>query len=196
MDSPIQRGRHHGTSTGRRAAVLALVFAAAVASALAAPGLQGLLGGGLAVLMIAIAIIDARLFIIPDRLTLAAFALGLLYALLDPQPPLYAILIALARGTVVGLAFLAVRVIYLRIRGRDGIGLGDVKLAAVGGVWLDWPPMAFAVEVAALAALAAVAVRALRGHRISGATPLPFGLFLAPAIWIGWVFEWTVLPWL
>jgi leader peptidase (prepilin peptidase) / N-methyltransferase len=75
-----------------------------------------------------------------------------------------------------------------------GIGLGDVKLAGVAGAWLDWPSIPIAVEIAALAALAVCLVRWLAfGRAISATTRLPFGLFLAPAIWIAWLGE-TMLP--
>ena len=46
--------------------------------------------------------------------------------------------IALLRGAVLALLFLGLRALYRRLRGRDGIGLGDVKLAGVAGAWLDW----------------------------------------------------------
>ena len=39
----------------------------------AAPGTSGFLGGALGVLMLAVAVADARAFIIPDKLTIAAF---------------------------------------------------------------------------------------------------------------------------
>ena len=58
------------------------VLGAVVASVRVAPGLLGVLGAGLAILMIAIAVSDARHFIIPDLLVLAALGLGLLQALL------------------------------------------------------------------------------------------------------------------
>jgi leader peptidase (prepilin peptidase)/N-methyltransferase len=46
------------------------------------------------------------------------------------------------------------------------------------------------IEVAALAALMAYAVWRYVLHRpIAATTPLPFGLFLAPAIWAGWLAE-------
>ena len=51
-------------------------------------------------------------------------------------------------------AFFGLWALYRRLRGREGIGLGDVKLAGVAGVWLDWPTIPVAVEIAALAALA------------------------------------------
>ena len=35
-------------------------------------------------------------------------------------------------------SFFALRYGYARLRGRQGLGLGDVKLAFVAGAWLDW----------------------------------------------------------
>src|SRR5262249_24915680 len=83
---------------------------------------------------------------------------------------------------------------YRRLRGRDGIGLGDVKLAGVAGVWLDWTSLPIAVEIAALAALAVCLVRSVAfGRRISARPRPPFGLFLATAIGIAGLGE-TMLP--
>ena len=45
---------------------------------------------------------------------------------------------ALLRGAVLALLFLGAARRYRRLRGRDGIGLGDVKLAGVAGAWLGW----------------------------------------------------------
>jgi leader peptidase (prepilin peptidase)/N-methyltransferase len=144
--------------------------------------------------MIAIAASDARYFIIPDRLILAATALGFAHAALAPSEGAIAGLIdATARGGGLALAFWTLLTLYAWTRGRAGMGLGDVKLAAVAGVWLQWPAITIAVEIAALAALAVVAVKAQRGRRITGATPVPFGAFLAPAIWIGWLLQTSVL---
>jgi leader peptidase (prepilin peptidase)/N-methyltransferase len=100
---------------------------------------------------------------------------------------------ALVRGAVLAGGFLALRALYERLRGREGIGLGDVKLAGVGGVWLAWATIPVAVEIAALAALAVYVVRQLAGGRVMSATArMPFGLFLAPAIWLGWLLETTL----
>ena len=59
--------------------------------------------------------------------------------------------------------------------------------------------MPLAVEIAALSALAAYAVRyacSAAAACAAGCAPtsrLPFGLFLAPAIWLGWLLEATLL---
>jgi leader peptidase (prepilin peptidase) / N-methyltransferase len=106
---------------------------------------------------------------------------------------LLALAVAIARGTVLALLFLTIRHVYVRVRGRQGLGLGDIKLAGVAGVWLDWSTMPLAIEIAALAALAMYASRQfVLGRPISATGRLPFGLFFAPAIWICWFLE-TIL---
>jgi leader peptidase (prepilin peptidase)/N-methyltransferase len=164
------------------------------ASVVLLPNARGAAGGGLAVLMIAIAVVDARRFIIPDELTAAALALGFLHAAIqDTDMVVEALAYAALRGAVLTFLFLSLRVLYRRIRGREGIGLGDVKLASVAGVWLDWSMVPVAIEIAALAALAVYAVRHFyNGRSVRSTTMLPFGLFFAPAIWLGWLLESTL----
>ena len=158
------------------------------------PGLLGVLGAGLAILMIAIAIADARHFIIPDLLVLAALGLGLLQALLvQSENSLAAMASSVLRGLALALAFWSLRKAYKWFRGREGIGLGDVKLAAVAGVWLDWFAITCAVEIAALAALVTIAILAVRGMAITGKTRVPFGCFFAPAIWLAWLVDLYIL---
>jgi leader peptidase (prepilin peptidase) / N-methyltransferase len=148
------------------------------------------MAAGLALIMVAIAIVDARRFIIPNELSVAGFALGLLHAGFAGDAGLAAVAVAALRGLVLALVFLALRETYVRLRGRQGIGLGDVKLAGVAGAWLDWQMLPVAVEIAAVAALAAYLMRQLvRGRSIRSTGMLPFGLFFAPAIWLGWVLQ-------
>lgn len=172
-----------------------LAGAALIASLAAAPGVAGVMGGGLALIMLGVAVFDRRSLIIPDELNVAAFALGLCdAAILGPSGVVDGVLAALARGVCVAAVFLAVRVGYQRLRGREGLGLGDVKLAGVAGAWLDWPLIPIAVEVAALAALGAYLLHQRSGARsLRAAVKLPFGLFFAPAIWLCWLVDATLL---
>ncbi|VIO76669.1 hypothetical protein CI1B_65880 [Bradyrhizobium ivorense] len=168
-----------------------LLLAVVAASLMAAPGLDGVLGALLGALMLAIATTDAQRYIIPNELVGAAAALALLRAAsMAPDAGWYAALIAAARGIAVALPFLALMAGYRAWRGRDGLGLGDIKLAAVAGAWLSLVTVLAVIEAATLAALAAyIAHGALRRRKLRSTAYLPFGLFLAAAIWFGWLAE-------
>jgi leader peptidase (prepilin peptidase)/N-methyltransferase len=175
-------------------AIVAAALAASTVSLIAAPGMAGLLGAALALIAIAIAVIDARWFLIPNELSAAAFALGLVHAAVTDPPVLQAVFFAALRGVVIALLFLALREAYRRWRGRDGIGLGDVKLSAAAGAWLSWLAMPIAIEIAALAAIAVFAVRHYAAARpLDTARKFPFGMFLAPSIWLAWLIDVTLL---
>jgi leader peptidase (prepilin peptidase)/N-methyltransferase len=185
-----------GTGLSVEAAAIAVAAVSMVAaSMIVVSGWRGVAGAGLACLTIGIAAVDARRFIIPDEFSAAAFVLGLVDAALEfPDAPGAAAATAALRGIVTALALFGLWAAYRRLRGREGIGLGDVKLAGVAGAWLDWPSIPLAFEIAALAALAACLARWLiSGRRVRATTRLPFGLFLAPAIWIAWLGE-SLLP--
>ena len=175
-------------------AVVALCVAV-VFSLAAAHGIVGWLGAGLALVMLTIAVIDGQHFVIPDPLNVVGLALGIVNSVVLGQGDLGAALSAtIFRGTILAALFFGLRLIYARLRGRHGMGLGDVKLAAVGGIWLDWSVLPIAIEIAALSALAIYGLRRyVRGHQLRPTSRLPFGLFFAPAIWIGWLLQTTVL---
>ncbi len=196
-DSP-RRVRYIGRA-GPALALLA-ILATAIAVSMAAAGIPaGLFGALLACAMLAIAVTDARRFIIPDELTAAALILALIWngaarpgAGFDPAST------ALLRAALTAAPFYVLMIGYRALRGRDGLGMGDVKLAAVAGAWLDWFTLACVIEGAAIAAIAAYAVRALgRRQPVNKGLMMPLGLFLAPAIWIGWLIEtWLDRTWL
>jgi leader peptidase (prepilin peptidase)/N-methyltransferase len=168
---------------------------AVAASIVAVPGVAGWLGAGFALIMLAIAVIDQKRFLIPDPLNAAAFALGIVHCIVLAEGNAGTALVdAFVRAAVLALLFFALRVVYARLRGRQGIGLGDVKLAAVAGVWLDWPIMPIAIEIAALSALLTYGLRSwLLRRPLRPTSRLPFGLFFAPAIWISWLLQSTLM---
>ena len=185
-------GRDLANRVSRAHVIFGLVAAATMAASLAsAPGPVGALGAGLALVMLTIAVVDWRRFFIPDGLNLAAAALGIIHAAaLMPEAMPWAAAMAVVRGVTLALMFLAIRLGYARIRGRQGLGLGDVKLAFVVGAWLDWLIMPIAIELAAVAALAVYLWRQrVLGHALTRTSRMPFGAFLAPAIWLGWLLQ-------
>jgi leader peptidase (prepilin peptidase)/N-methyltransferase len=181
--------------SGIRAALLPLLSAASLAavgvSLAASPGTDGLFGAFLSLLMIAIAVIDSRRYIIPNELTAAAFALALLRAgSVGADADWLGVVWAALRAVAIALPFLALMIFYRIWRGRDGLGLGDIKLAAVAGAWLGFATIFAMIELATLSALGAYLINGYFRKRPLKATEfLPFGLFLAPAIWLGWLIE-------
>ncbi len=179
--------------TDMRVEIVVITMAAigVATSLLSAPPAYGWLGGGLACLMLAIAVIDARHFMIPDKLSIAGFALALVNALVErPDAAVEAAAFVVLRGAALAILFLAVRVGYRKLRRREGIGLGDVKLAAVAGAWLGWSTIPIAVEIAAVAALTWYTARQMARERsVERTNRLPFGLFFAPSIWLCWLLQ-------
>ena len=78
------------------------------------------------------------------------------------------------------------------MRAREGLGFGDVKLAAAVGAWLPLEAIPLCFALAAAAALTAVMFARLRGEAISESTKIPFGTFLCPALWL--IFYVGILP--
>lgn len=165
-----------------------------VASLALAPNLQGLLGALLAIVTISIAFFDWRSFIIPNWLNAAGFLLGLVNVVsVAPGAVIWAVEMALIRALVAAAIFFGLRVLYAAVRGRQGLGLGDVKLAAVAAVWLDWTTLPLAIELAAATALCVYVLRqVLLGRHVSAQSMIPFGFFFAPAIWLCWFFQSTI----
>lgn len=140
--------------------------------------------------MLAIAAVDARRFTIPDALSLPAIPLGLLASghLVVPWSGSLAAPDHVIGAILGGAIFWLVREAYWRLRGREGLGLGDVKLAAAAGAWTGWQDLPDVVLLAALAALGLALLRALvQRNGLVGTERIAFGAFLAPAIWIVWV---------
>lgn len=128
--------------------------------------------------LLAAALIDRRTLLLPDLVSLPLAAGGLVAAWLGlaPASPLAAL-----AGALLGLGGLAtIAELYRRLRGREGLGMGDAKLMAAAGAWLGPGPLPQVLLVGALGALAAaIATGAWRRPT----EPVPFGPWLALGFW-------------
>ncbi len=152
----------------------ALMGAAAFA---AAPGAQGLLGALFGWTILALAVLDVRHLWLPDRLTLPLLALGLAAG---PAPLADRALAA----AIAGGGLLLVLLGYRWWRGREGLGLGDVKLGAALGSWLSpllLPPLLLGASLLGL----------LIALRPSARAAIPFGACLGISAWGLWL--WSAL---
>ena len=159
-------------------------FAIAGLSVLMLDGWAVAAGCALGWLLLALALIDIKHFLLPDRLTATVLCVGVVFALwLGPTAVFHSII-----GAAAGfLSFAAVRQVYLKARSREGMGLGDVKLLGAGGAWLGWQALPYAVLISAGAALAVTAFRSRSLAQLSPEMRIPFGAYLAVGIWAAWV---------
>jgi leader peptidase (prepilin peptidase) / N-methyltransferase len=125
--------------------------------------------------------VDRRHFIIPDVLVLALLGLAV-------GAPLAARGEQALGALIAGGLFWAVRGAFKRLRGFDGLGLGDVKLAAAMGAILG-PSLALgAIAVAAGATALILAARKFTAPTL-GQNPAPFGIGLSAALAIAVMVE-------
>ncbi|MFE9693444.1 prepilin peptidase [Micromonospora sp. NPDC005806] len=160
---------------------LALVAAVAVLALTGGPLGVRLAAAWSLACAVPLALVDAAVRRLPDRLTYPAAAgvwawLGVAgLAGAGPAPWLRAVV----AGLVLGAGFAATTLLL----GRRGFGLGDAKLAlGAGGLlgWYGWPVLVVGLALAvALAALAGLAL--LVARRVRWTSHLPFGPFLVAA---------------
>lgn len=145
-----------------------------------------LVGVVLALLLIAISVVDIQRFEIPDLASALLIATGgvAVWHLAAPWE----------EHAIAALAFPAllyvVGVAYLRLRGQPGLGFGDVKLAAGLGLWLGPQGSVWALLAASLSGIVALLVIArLRGTDAEGlmASGVAFGPFLCLSAWAVWL---------
>lgn len=166
-------------------AVLAALFAAACLNVSVAILTLFLTFG-----VVAITISDVRHLIIPDMLSLPAIPAGIFtFWFASGGGGSQAVMMSFLGVLLGGASLYVIKAGYERVRHVEGLGLGDVKLFAAGGAWLGPGNLAVTLLLASLAALIAVVIAmAITGRSgITRMTPLPFGAFLAPAIWLVWM---------
>lgn len=127
-------------------------------------------------LLLCLALIDWRTGLLPDALDLPLLVLGLLTAWWLPDGPS---LPSAAAGAAFGFGvlWLIARVFYL-VRGIEGMGRGDFKLAAALGAWCGIQDLPTVLLIASFAGVV-FGMAQQRSLRPAGA--YPFGPFLAGA---------------
>ena len=132
--------------------------------------------------LLLLAAIDIAVLRLPDLITLPLATLGFGFALWRQDAPL-AHLSALCAGFA---SFAVIDWLYVRFRGRSGLGMGDAKLFGAAGAWLGPYALPAVLLLACAGGLIWVAQRVLRKGLSHTRAPLPFGAPLCAAIWILW----------
>ena len=173
------------------AMITGAVALAALALALGA-SLQLLLASVFALSLLTLALIDARLYVLPDLITLPLMWLGLLINTQEQFAPVAAAVL----GAIIGyLSLWTIYWLFKLLRNKEGMGYGDFKLSAAIGAWLGWQALPGVVLVAALTALSTATVLLLAG-RLRIEQPMPFGPFLAFAGFLAMCLDQPFTQWM
>ena len=135
------------------------------------------LGLVLVAFLVPIALIDADLRIIPNKLTLPAAVLGLvLGTALDPGGELERVIAGTAAGGILALPSLL---------HPKGMGMGDAKLVAVLGLYLGRAIVPAFFVAFAIGTLVGLVIIVRKGMHAGRKTAVPFGPFLAIGAVVG-----------
>ncbi|HEX9158861.1 MAG TPA: A24 family peptidase [Rhizomicrobium sp.] len=185
------RCRGCGAAIGTFAFFMELAAIAVVAwAALETSGAVFFIGCVFGWALLLLAAIDWRTQLLPDVVTFPLLIAGLIASFVLPLGAWGDHVI----GAVAGFAALAlIAWAYRRLRGRDGLGLGDAKFLAAIGAWVGWQALPAVVLVGSVFGLLFAIGLSLYGRNLRMSDRLPFGVFLAPGAWLVWLY---VCPWL
>lgn len=142
--------------------------------------------------------------ILPDELTLGGTALGLILAVFVGVPsaligllfpalnPVLKSLLAAAAGAALALPLWAMGALYSRMRKREALGLGDVKLVILLGVFLGLERGLYALLIGTIAGSVIGLLYILLTHKKASSYELPLGTFLcAGGVLVPLVTRWS-----
>jgi leader peptidase (prepilin peptidase)/N-methyltransferase len=138
----------------------------------------------LAALLVAISFIDLEHFLIPNSLVLAGVVFGIGVAFIVRDLSIWSALL--------GAASCSGFLLLVSLISRGGMGLGDVKLSLVTGLFLGWPlgPVGLLSGVCAGGLVGIVLlVTGIKGRK----DPVPFGPFIALGAIVALFWGWQIL---
>jgi leader peptidase (prepilin peptidase)/N-methyltransferase len=140
--------------------------------------------------MIVLFAIDLRHHILPNAITVPGIVIGFVLSVLLPPGWLDSLIGLMAGG---GVLF-AIAEIYLRLRGIEGLGMGDVKMLAMIGAFLGWKLMLVTLVLASFSG-SLIGLAIIASGRGGMKFALPFGTFLAVGALVAAVAGDPLLAW-
>ena len=140
--------------------------------------------------LIVLFVTDLQHKILPNVITVPGIVIGFACSLLVP-PGWRDSLIGIVAG---GGVLFALAEAYYRVRGQEGLGMGDVKLLGMIGAFLGWKLVLLTLVLASFAGSLAGGVMIASG-RGSMKYALPFGTFLAVGALVAAIWGMPIVDW-
>lgn len=159
-------------------------------------------------LLLGLAVMDWEQLFLSDWFTISGTLLGILWAGISVRilvPEVMNRQLHFVNQLEIAAAFagffLLIRWLYWLLRKQEGLGMGDVKLAAMLGAWLSWEQSLLTLLIAVLSALIyATFLTLCRPDKRMNEIALPFGSFLSGAAIVGYfsgtaIWNWYMQLW-
>ena len=145
--------------------------------------------------LIIVSIVDLKLKIIPDQISIPFIVVGVLVRQYVEYPDWSGALLTSVLGILIGGgSLLIIGEIISRLKKRDAMGGGDVKIVAMMGAFLGWRPLVFVFLFSSIIALV-YAVAVIVSRKQSQDKTIPFGPFLSLAAMIAWLYGKQITDW-
>ena len=153
-----------------------------------------------AAILIALVFSDLETLLLPDELTLGGLAIGLVFAFLVPIPdptfpPLGTLGEAVLGATIPAGSIWFGGWLFEKIRHKEGLGFGDVKMLAMIGAFLGIRGALLTVILGAVAGSIVGLIYIRVTGKDAASYPLPFGTFLGAAALVAAIEGQTLIGW-
>lgn len=142
--------------------------------------------------MICVFFIDLEHKLVFDRFVIMLAVLGAAAMFFDPH---YGWLSHLIGGVAGFVSFYGIAVGFEKVRGKDGLGGGDIKLTGACGLLLGWQRLMLSVLIAAVCASVVLTVLQRRAGEDGRDTEYPFAPFLTAGFGLTMFFGHSIIGW-
>jgi leader peptidase (prepilin peptidase)/N-methyltransferase len=129
-------------------------------------------------ILIALIFTDIETLLLPDEFTIGGLCAGLAISWFAPPP---SFLEALAGAAVPSLALWLVGWLFEKLRHKEGLGFGDVKMIAMIGSFLGLRGALLSIALGAVVGAVVGLIWIIVTRKDAATYPLPFGMFLGIA---------------
>jgi len=140
--------------------------------------------------MVVLFVIDLQHYLLPNIITVPGIVIGFVLSFFLP-PGWKASLIGLIAG---GGVLFAIAEAWYRLRGIEGLGMGDVKMLAMIGAFLGWKLVLVTLVLSSFAG-SLIGIGAIALGRGGMKSALPFGTFLAVGALVAAVAGDAIVDW-
>ncbi len=138
--------------------------------------------GILTAALVTLSVIDFRTGYLPDVIVAPLGLIGLGVAIIGSPIGVTWLMAVLGAALNAGF-FYGLRWLVTRLKGREAMGLGDVKLVGVGGLWLGPLGLPYIMAVAGISTLVGAGITGLITGKQVWRGEMPLGPGLALGVW-------------